>query len=67
MAKVRPIWWLPIALFLVAGIVSALPGEREGLFYSARTPQAPLGLAALWFLALLTYRIGRWYNSRGLR
>jgi hypothetical protein len=68
MAKVRPYWWLPIIGFFALGVVSALPGDEESLVgYRALAPLFPATLAASWFLAWLSYKIGSRLTQRGLR
>ncbi|MEE9201958.1 MAG: hypothetical protein V3U31_02035 [Dehalococcoidia bacterium] len=68
MGKIRLYWWLPIMLFFGLGVVSALPGDQEGLVgYRALAPLFPATMAASWFLAWLSYKVGSRLTQHGMR
>ena len=68
MGNSRLYWWLPILLFLDLGVVSALPGDRETLAgHQALAPLFPATVAAFWFLAWLSCKVGSRLTHRGLR
>jgi hypothetical protein len=68
MGNIRLYWWLPILLLLGLGDVAALPGDRESLAgYQALAPLFPATVAASWFLAWLSCKLGSRLTHRGLR
>lgn len=71
MRKVKPIWYVPIALLFLLGIAALVPVNNfsspffEG--YDALLPWAPVLTVILWILALIVYLLGRRSTQRPIK
>ncbi len=66
----KPLWWIPIMMCLVGGIVFLIPvGDASGptLMYDSLVPLAPISSIMMWLIGLLIYLLGRWATNRPLR
>lgn len=66
---IKPLWWIPILMCLIAGIVFLIPVEEASgpSLYDSLVPLAPLGSLIMWFIGLLIYMLARWSTGRPLR
>ena len=71
MLSIRKIWWIPVIICIILGIVGILPIDTDGdgtlLPYKPIIPLAPISSILIWLLGVLFYFIGRWYTSRPMR
>ena len=66
----KPLWWIPITMCLVGGIVFLIPvADASGptLMYDSLVPLAPISSILMWLIGLLIYLLGRWATNRPLR
>ena len=71
MLKVKRVWWIPIAIFIILGIVALIPSNtaKDGTFlpYQPIIPLAPISSILIWLAGGLFYLLGRWATGRPLR
>jgi len=71
MLKVKLVWWIPIAICIVLGIVALIPLDttKDGaiLPYQSIIPLAPISSILIWLAGGLVYLLGRWATGRPLR
>ena len=66
----KPLWWIPIMMCVIAGIVFLIPVEDSSgptLAYDAVVPLAPLSSILMWILGIFIYALGRRATGRPLR
>lgn len=69
---IRPVWWIPVGIFFVAGVVLSFPHSsgHSGILlksYKALGPLFPIPLIISWFLAFVFYRLGRWATTKPIK
>jgi hypothetical protein len=72
MLSVRPVWWIPIIVCIVVGIVSLIPlntaEDSTFLPYQPIIPLAPISTLLIWIVGGgLFYMLGRWATARPIR
>jgi hypothetical protein len=73
MLKVKLVWWIPIGICIIVGIVALIPLDTSegasGTFlpYEPLIPLAPISSILIWLLGGLFYLLGRWATERPLR
>ena len=71
MARVKLVWWIPIAVCIIVGIVALLPADitASGKFlpYQSIVPWAPLSSIGIWLIGFLVYILGREFTGRPMR
>lgn len=70
MLRVKLVWWIPIAICIIVGIVALIPRDTSvsGTFlpYQSVIPWAPISSILIWLIGWLFYRVGRWAIQRSL-
>jgi hypothetical protein len=67
---IKPLWWVPIIMCVIAGIVFLLPAGNTGptlLPYDSVVPLAPISTILIWIVGYLVYLLARWATSRPMR
>ena len=67
---IKPLWWIPILMCLVAGIVFLIPADDASgptLIYETVVPLAPISSIIMWLIGVIVYMLGRWSTGRPLR
>jgi len=71
MLSVKRVWWIPVVICIVLGILSLIPVNtaKDGTFlpYQAIIPLAPISSILIWLAGGLFYLLGRWVTGRPLR
>lgn len=66
---IKPLWWIPIIICILAGIVYLIPsGNASGpvLAWRAIIPLAPIPSIVMWVIGCLIYMLAKWATSRPL-
>jgi hypothetical protein len=66
----KPLWWVPILMCFVAGIVFLIPVNNAAgptLMYDSLVPLAPISSILMWIIGVLIYMLGRYATNRPLR
>ena len=66
----KPLWWVPIMMCVLAGIVFLIPvtdASGPTLMYDSLVPLAPISSILMWLIGLLVYLLGRYATNRPLR
>ena len=66
----KPLWWLPILMCLVAGIVFLIPVDDAAgpnPVYDSLVPLAPISSILMWLVGMLIYMLGKYATNRPLR
>jgi len=67
---VKPLWWIPILICIIAGIVYLIPSSSSSgpvLAYQALIPLAPIPSIIMWILGFGIFMLARWSTERPLR
>lgn len=71
MARVKLVWWVPVAACIIAGIVALMPANTAvpGTFlpYQSLVPWAPISSIGIWLIGFLFYLLGREVTARPMR
>ena len=67
---IKPLWWIPILLCIVSGIIYLIPSSDAGgpvLAWRAIVPLAPIPSIVMWIIGIFVYQLAKWATGRPLR
>ncbi len=67
---IKPLWWIPISLCFISGIIYLIPASDAGgpkLAWEAIVPLAPIPSIVMWAIGIVLLQLAKWSTGKPLR